>query len=177
MNQWPIRYFDLKAIFVTVINSWKPPFLDLLANMTETDIRRVIHYGILLSRQSRLHWNTLNGSSVLSEIYQRFHNTTIRPKSPNECRRKCEMISSLKCTDRFVTFASCDDEFSTLCAFMRNGSVTNKLEALFCSKNVTVLKKYFRSCQCTPLHKEKCICVPDIYLKLLQSGIEDREEN
>ena len=164
MNQLPIRYFDLKAIFVIVINSWKPPFLDLLANMTETDIRRVIHYGILLSRQSRLHWNTLNGSSVLSEIYQRFHNTTIRPKSPNECRRKCEMISSLKCTDRFVTFASSDDEFSTLCAFMRNGSVTNKLEALFCSKNVTVLKKYFRSCQCTPLHKEKCICVPDIYL-------------
>lgn len=136
---------------------------DLLARTTETDIRRILHYGVLLSENSRLHWQGLNGHSVVNEIYQRFHNTNIRSKTSREYQRKCAIIGSLRCTDRHVTFISGDVEYSTLCSFLENGCITNKLEALLESRNLGIIKKYFRKNGYIPNAKEKCICVPKMY--------------
>lgn len=142
---------------------------DLFARTTETDIRRILHYGVLLSENSRLHWQALNGHSVVNKIYQRFHNTNIRSKTSREYQKKCAIIGSLQCTDRHVTFISGDVEYSTLCSYLENGCITNKLEALLESRNLAIIKKYFQKNGYIPHANEKCICVPKKYFETIQT--------
>lgn len=144
---------------------------DFLARTTETDVRRVLHYGVLLSENSRLTWRAMTGHSVVSKIYQRFHNTNIRSKTLQEYRKKCACIGSLRSTDRHVTFISDDVEYSTLCSFLENGCITKKLEALLESRNIVIIKKYFRKNGYIPNAREKIICVPKVYFETLQALI------
>lgn len=132
-------------------------------------MRRILHYGVLLSENSRLHWQALSGHSVVNKIYQRFHNTNIRSKTSREYQKKCANIGSLQCTDRHVTFISGDVEYSTLCSYLENGCITNKLEALLESRNLAIIKKYFQKNGYIPNTNEKCICVPKNYFETIQT--------
>eukprot|EP00105_Crassostrea_gigas_P016575 XP_011434011.1 PREDICTED: uncharacterized protein LOC105332952 [Crassostrea gigas] len=141
----------------------------IFARTTETDIRRILHHGVLLSENSRLHWQALNGHSVVNKINQRFHNTNIRSKTSREYQKKCANIGSLQCTDRHVTFISGDVEYLTLCSYLENGCITNKLEALLESRNLAIIKKYFQKNGYIPNANEKCICVPKKYFETIQT--------
>uniref|UniRef100_K1RFL5 Ig-like domain-containing protein n=1 Tax=Magallana gigas TaxID=29159 RepID=K1RFL5_MAGGI len=146
-----------------------PTLIGIFARTTETDIRRILHHGVLLSENSRLHWQALNGHSVVNKINQRFHNTNIRSKTSREYQKKCANIGSLQCTDRHVTFISGDVEYLTLCSYLENGCITNKLEALLESRNLAIIKKYFQKNGYIPNANEKCICVPKKYFETIQT--------
>lgn len=143
---------------------------------TETDMRRAFHYGVLLSKNSRLRWRTLNGPSVLNDIYQRFHNTTIRPKTPKECRKRCATIASLKCTERHVTFVSPDVEYATLWNFLQTGCVTSKMATLLECRNLSIVKRYLRSDKHIPGENERCVCLPAVYRQKLQERLIEWEK-
>ncbi|XP_062572374.1 uncharacterized protein LOC134234341 isoform X2 [Saccostrea cucullata] len=140
-TNWRSRNYVKYDVIISRVKTTKDINKDPLCHTTETAITRSLHYGVLLSKNSKPRWNALKGPSLINDIYQRFHNTTIHTRTPQEFRKKCKALSTLKCSESHVTFASDEVDFATLWTFLQHGSITCKMEALFESQNLTILSR------------------------------------
>ncbi|XP_061171206.1 uncharacterized protein LOC133180749 [Saccostrea echinata] len=172
-TNWRSRNYVKYDVIISTVKTTEHINKDPFYETSETAITRSLHYGILLSKNSRLRWKALKGPSVINDIYQRFHNTTIHTRSPQEFRKKCKAISTLKCSESHVTFASDDVEFATLWTFLQNGSITSKMEALFECRNLMILRRYFRSDRHILEENERCVCLPRVYREKLKSKAQE----
>ncbi|XP_061190276.1 uncharacterized protein LOC133198150 [Saccostrea echinata] len=136
--------------------------LEIFGQFEDDDVRRLLHFGILLSNRGKISWNNVAHISLLDDIRKLMKHKHLI--SVDEYKTIASDLSgrSLNVDEEGVSFLNMDVELQTVWALMQNHNTFETIMWLFKTQRGDVVQNYFRTPDYERQKDETCVVLCDM---------------